>query len=142
VLHGVARLLETSTRKVDTVARFGGEEFVVLLPGQDKAVAIAVADKLRRAVAEADFPRMATQPEGRITITVGVASHPEDAQEPTQLIDCADLALYVAKGAGRNQVVPFEASMQEAAAARAVEKQRGRERKVRRRSGDEPAGPR
>ncbi len=142
VLSGVARLLESSTRKVDTVARFGGEEFVVLLPGQDKEAAIAVADKLRRAVAEADFPRMQTQPGGAITITVGVACHPEDGQEePTALIDRADLALYVAKRAGRNQVVPFEAGMLEAAAERAEEKRRGKARKVRRRSGEEPGEP-
>jgi diguanylate cyclase (GGDEF)-like protein len=138
-LSGVARLLEKNTRKVDTVARFGGEEFVVILPGQDKPTALGVAEKLRQAVAEGDFPRMATQPEGRLTITVGVSAHPDDGDDPTQLLDRADLALYVAKRAGRNQVAPFEPGMLQSAAQRAEEKQHKKPRVKRRRSGEPEA---
>jgi diguanylate cyclase (GGDEF)-like protein len=111
VLSGVARVLQQNTRQVDTVARFGGEEFVVLLPGEDRESAAAVAEKLCRAVARSQFPRMETQPGGHLSISVGVASHPEDASDPQGLLHRADLALYAAKESGRGRVVRYNAEI-------------------------------
>jgi len=104
VLQSVADLLERSIRKADIIARFGGEEFVILLPEIDKERGRKVAEKLRRAVERAEFPKGETQPLGRITISLGLASFPEDASRAPELLERADRALYMAKTLGRNQV--------------------------------------
>lgn len=98
VLRSIGALLAANLREVDTVARFGGEEFVVLLPDTDKHGALAVAEKLRHLVQE-KIPG--------ITVSIGVANHPEDVQEMEDMIDHADIALYEAKDGGRNQVVTY-----------------------------------
>jgi len=111
VLKGVARILESNTRKVDTVARFGGEEFVIILPDQDKATASAVADKLRGAVRNGSFPRTHSQPGGHLTISVGVAGYPDDASEASVLLARSDLALYASKRAGRDRTIAYHENM-------------------------------
>jgi diguanylate cyclase (GGDEF)-like protein len=133
VLQGVARILETSTRKIDTVARFGGEEFVVILPGQDKQTAQSVADKLRRAVYGNHFPRAHSQPGGHLTISVGVATFPGDADDPNVLLDKSDLALYVAKRTGRDRTVPYDLDLEKVEAERQKALQAKLARKRRRR---------
>jgi diguanylate cyclase (GGDEF)-like protein len=133
VLEKLAGLLESNTRKVDLVARFGGEEFVVLLPGQDKQTALVIAEKLRAAVERSHFPRMATQPTGHMSITIGVAAYPEDAQTPQELIDACDLALYAAKRSGRNRVILYEKGMQHLAQEKLAESQSRTSRRRRRR---------
>jgi diguanylate cyclase (GGDEF)-like protein len=104
ILKQVAQILEKSLRKADILARFGGEEFVVLLPEIDKEHGRKVAEKLRRAIERTDFPKAATQPLGRLTISLGFAAFPEDAQKAEALIDHADQGLYLAKSRGRNQI--------------------------------------
>jgi diguanylate cyclase (GGDEF)-like protein len=106
-LRRVARILERNIRKVDAVARYGGEEFCVILPRATKEEAIEVANKLRRSVEQADFLQGYMQPLGRVTISCGVASTPEDAENIAALITCADDALFRAKQGGRNQVVAY-----------------------------------
>jgi len=135
VLQGVARILESNTRKVDTVSRFGGEEFVVILPGQDKPTASAVADKLRRAVYGNHFPRTQSQPGGHLTISVGVATWPGDAEDPNVLLDKSDLALYVAKRTGRDRTVPYDPELEQVEAERkkALEEKLARKRRRRKR---------
>jgi diguanylate cyclase (GGDEF)-like protein len=129
VLIGVAQTLENSTRKTDTVARFGGEEFVVVLPGLNKDRARQVAEKLRKAVAEKQFPRMNSQPNGHLSISIGVASYPGDGKDSRQLLDRADLALYMAKRSGRNQVAGYEEGMR----IIEIERQRARKKSLKRR---------
>jgi diguanylate cyclase (GGDEF)-like protein len=101
----VAQLLEKNLRTVDVVARYGGEEFVILLletPGVDAQL---VAEKLRLAVASVDFEGAErSQPGGRLTISLGLASFPLQATTGEALLALADAALYRAKHAGRNQV--------------------------------------
>lgn len=104
VLKQVAQTLEASLRKADILARFGGEEFVILLPEIDRAHGQQVAEKLRHAIAAMTFPKAKTQPFGRITASLGLASFPEDAAEADDLIHVADQGLYLAKARGRNQV--------------------------------------
>jgi diguanylate cyclase (GGDEF)-like protein len=103
ILKQVAQILEKSLRKADILARFGGEEFVVLLPEIDKEQGRKVAEKLRRAIERTDFPKAAAQPLGRLTISLGLAAFPEDAEETEALLDHADQGLYLAKSRGRNQ---------------------------------------
>ncbi len=101
ILRGLGQLLTANLREVDTVARFGGEEFVILLPDTDKNGALAVAEKLRHLVQE----KM-----GGVTISIGIAHFPEDVAEMDDLIDHADIALYDAKDAGRNKVFTYKGS--------------------------------
>lgn len=104
VLKQVAQTLEASLRKADILARFGGEEFVILLPEINRIHGRQVAEKLRRAIAAGIFPKAETQPFGRITISLGLASFPEDAAGADDLLHVADQGLYLAKARGRNQV--------------------------------------
>jgi diguanylate cyclase (GGDEF)-like protein len=104
VLRQAAELFRERIRNSDIVARYGGEEFVVVMPETVKELAIRVGDKLCRAFAEYPFPLQDTQPGGRLTISMGVATFPRDASAARDLVDMADRALYRAKKAGKNRV--------------------------------------
>lgn len=104
VLKHMGNLLVKTLREVDTLARFGGEEFVVLLPDTDRSGALAVGEKLRRVV-EAEKFTLSDQNAKPVTISVGVANFPDDVRELEDLIDHADIALYDSKDRGRNRVV-------------------------------------
>ena len=94
-----------SQRHTDFAARFGGEEFAVLLQGADLDAAIKVAERLRRAVEELRMPHEKA-PRGFVSISVGVASMvPAKGDMAQQLIELADAGLYEAKARGRNVVV-------------------------------------
>ena len=104
VLRQVSSLLSRHIRKSDVVCRYGGEEFVVLLPQTTGEQALHVAEKLRLAVAEWQFPGVPRS----LTISGGVAVFSNHAQKAEQLVKAADGALYAAKEAGRNRMVAAE----------------------------------
>lgn len=104
VLREIADILRLGLRSTDTVARYGGEEFVALLPETSKAQAVALVELLRQQVERHGFLHGEQQPSGRLTVSVGVATFPVDADDPVSLFDHADQALYQAKSAGRNRV--------------------------------------
>ena len=104
VLAGVATLFSNNVRRGDLAARFGGEEFVMVLPNCDKSAAITVAEKLRNAVEKEVFPYQEQQPLGNLTATFGVASFPE-APTVEALLKQADDCLYQGKEGGRNIVI-------------------------------------
>jgi len=104
-LQAVARLLLASTRRADIVARFGGEEFVVLLPEITAAGATVVAEKIRTAVAGYPFPGAPGQGQHPLTVTVGLAAYPTHAADGLELVDCADRAMYLGKQQGGNRVL-------------------------------------
>ncbi len=106
LLRRLAQELSDSLRRTDFVARYGGEEFVVLLPETDYERARKVAEKLRRHVEATPFEGEEIQPEGKITISVGVATYPRHSEEPLHLLELADRSLYMAKEDGRNRVGP------------------------------------
>lgn len=112
-LRRVGELLGGAVRKVDTLARHGGEEFALVLPRADRAAALEVAEKLRALVAGTAFEHGSAQPGGKVTISVGVAAFPEDARDLPGLLDAADAALYAAKRKGRDAVVAYGAGMRE-----------------------------
>ncbi|MBN1947159.1 MAG: diguanylate cyclase [Bradymonadales bacterium] len=111
VLRQVAELLRGSLRQVDTVCRYGGEEFVALLPHTDCAGAVIAAERLRRVVQRTDIllpaGDRADQPQQTIhlTVSVGVATHPDSETTPDGLISLADQAVGVAKKQGKNCVI-------------------------------------
>lgn len=104
VLKLIGGILKRNLREVDTVARFGGEEFVLLLPDTDKRGAMAVAEKVRILVESHHFVTDEYQATRPVTISAGIACHPEDVEEIDDLIDRADIALYRAKEHGRNRI--------------------------------------
>lgn len=104
VLRRLAQVTRRCLRTVDLFARYGGEEFVVVLPQTARQGACAVAEKVRAAVEGTTFYGDPDTPEVRKTISVGVASFPEDGETDETLIAAADRALYRAKEGGRNRV--------------------------------------
>lgn len=103
-LKEVARLLLANSRRADVVGRFGGEEFVVLLPEVNKQGAAVVAEKMRAAVEQYSFFGRETQPGGRLTVTLGLVTYPVDSEDGLELVDLADRALYAGKQQGGNRV--------------------------------------
>ena len=103
-LYLVAKILKENTRNVDVVARYGGEEFGIILIQTGKKEAVEKGEALRKLVSEYKFPHEETQPGGDITISVGVATCPEDAIDKKDLVKKADEALYRAKKEGKNRV--------------------------------------
>lgn len=106
VLRRVGRTLTANLRSADRVGRFGGEEFVVVLPGAGEAAALAVAERLRAAVARMSFAGCVPDPVPAlpISVSIGVACAPHDGAELAELLRAADRALYAAKSDGRNRV--------------------------------------
>jgi diguanylate cyclase (GGDEF)-like protein len=104
VLRHVASTLSRRLRRSDVLARYGGEEFAVLLPGTDAGAAAKLAEDLRAEV-EREPARLALpHPPLSVTLSLGVAAMPDDADNEARLLDAADRALYQAKKDGRNRV--------------------------------------
>ena len=100
VLEAVGAVLQSKARRIDTVARIGGEEFALLLPSTDSKGAFMLAEKLRAAVPEAPRAR-------GLTISFGVTSYPADGQSVEALLRRADESLYAAKTLGRDRTVIY-----------------------------------
>ncbi len=101
VLAGVGDVLRTTLRTSDFGGRYGGEEFLVLLPDTDQEGGLDAAEKVRAAIQALEV----SQVEAPITASLGVAVYPSDALDADGLVRLADRALYAAKGAGRNRVM-------------------------------------
>jgi diguanylate cyclase (GGDEF)-like protein len=111
VLKKIATILKQEAREVDIVARYGGEEMVIILPETSRKRGTDLAERVRQRVEETLFDRMQSQPKGKITLSAGVATFPVDASSEDELIKKADNSLYLAKSQGRNRVVAFEPSI-------------------------------
>ena len=103
VLKKVAGILSGALRKADVLARFGGEEFVILLPSVTARGALESAERLRQSVAGAGVHPGG--PRKQVTVSIGAALFPTDASDSESLLKAADEALYEAKHLGRNRVV-------------------------------------
>jgi diguanylate cyclase (GGDEF)-like protein/PAS domain S-box-containing protein len=104
VLRKLSRLLQSNIRSVDYVARYGGEELVIVLPEVDEDEAMEMAERLRRMV-EATKIEVGENRQVSVTVSIGVAAFPEHGKEATHLFRNADEAMYRAKQQGRNLVV-------------------------------------
>lgn len=109
-LKRIAKALDANIqRSTDILARYGGEEFIVLLPDTSMDGALAVAEKLRKAVADLVIPHEAAPDIGHVTVSLGVASTtPGRLSAQHSVVAAADDALYAAKRRGRNQVMAHE----------------------------------
>src|SRR6186713_1575605 len=105
VLKGIAEVFRKQLRHYDVPARFGGEEFAILLPETPPEQALEIAERIRRAVADRRFEVETSSEPIRATISLGVAGFPKDGTDPNELIHQADLAVYRAKLQGRNRVL-------------------------------------
>lgn len=108
MLRAVARTLTSEVRTYDLVGRFGGEEFVVLLPATSETETLHVAERIRRRIAELAVPIAgnggAPTLFDRLTVSIGIADAPRHGESRAELLQAADMAMYAAKTAGRNRV--------------------------------------
>jgi diguanylate cyclase (GGDEF)-like protein len=113
LLKHLARVLKDTVRDNDIVCRYGGEEFAIILPAVEKDGALILAERLRGRVEKEKFAGEEVQPKGKLTISVGLATMPQDAANKEELIRHADSALYAGKNSGRNRVVPYNPNLQD-----------------------------
>jgi diguanylate cyclase (GGDEF)-like protein len=104
VLKLLGDVMRGQVRGTDLLARYGGEEFGLIMSRTSKPEALRTVERLRAVVAAYAFPDAGQQPDGRLTISAGVAGAPEDGGEFESLVRSADEALYAAKRNGRNRV--------------------------------------
>ncbi|OGW81370.1 MAG: hypothetical protein A3C47_06885 [Omnitrophica bacterium RIFCSPHIGHO2_02_FULL_51_18] len=107
-LQEIARIGKTVMRRNDYVARYGGEEFAAVLPRTSKEEALKLAERLRATIEKETSALEGSALPTKVTISIGVATYPEDAEEKEKLIFCADGALYEAKYSGKNRVCPYQ----------------------------------
>lgn len=104
ILKELAGVMQRQVRTSDLLARYGGEEFAIVMPGFSKETARIALERLRKAVEDHPFKDEEIMPLGQLTVSIGVASCPNDAKDFLSLIQRADEALYAAKQSGRNLV--------------------------------------
>ena len=105
VLKEIADAVQENIRKIDIPCRYGGEEFILILPDTGKTAAVVVAEKIRGLIERMAFKNQEKQPNGQLTISIGVATFPEDGETSNKLVEKVDENLYRAKQTGRNKVV-------------------------------------
>ena len=105
VIRGVGEVIQSGVRKIDTAARYGGDEFVVLLPETDPTGAWVLAEKVRIGVTELEIAVAGAQIP--VSISVGVVNFPDDGQTSDALMISADQAMYASKRAGKNRVMGY-----------------------------------
>ncbi len=102
MLQKVASIMKTTCRAYEVVARYGGEEFAIILPDTGADAAVVVAERMRLALQDADWP------EQKVTASFGVATMRTDDPAAEDVLQRADAALYASKQSGRNRVTHFD----------------------------------
>jgi diguanylate cyclase (GGDEF)-like protein/PAS domain S-box-containing protein len=108
ILRLMGQILSENTRSTDIAARYGGEEFVILCPEANWEGALIKAERFRKIIESFPFPHRDQQPLGKVSVSIGVASYPEDAHEFQAVVEAADQGLYHSKENGRNRTTPFK----------------------------------
>ncbi|MDD5574199.1 MAG: sensor domain-containing diguanylate cyclase, partial [Candidatus Omnitrophica bacterium] len=109
ILSRISKIITESSRKIDKVCRYGGEEFAVILPDAAKKDVLVIAERIRSNIEQYPFTTGPDHPPQKITVSIGVASFPEDGKTKAELIRAADAALYDAKKQGKNRVASSSA---------------------------------
>jgi diguanylate cyclase (GGDEF)-like protein len=104
ILKGVVEILNQHVRPQDTVIRYAGDEFTIILPDSDLSDVISIAKKINKAVSESKFKSETGRIISRVNLSIGIANFPDDATDALKLIDLADRALYVSKQKGKNRI--------------------------------------
>jgi len=104
VLVGLTRVFKTCIRDVDILCRYGGEEFIVILPQTTEREALKIAERIREEVEKSEFGGGDGIPTLKVTVSLGVSSFPENRRSQEELVNAVDQALYRAKGSGKNTV--------------------------------------
>lgn len=112
-LEQVSTVAKSMMRRLDYLARYGGEEFAAVLPGTSKKEALKFAERLREIIEKETSKALPFPVKRKISVSVGVATYSEDAQDKEKLIFCADGALYEAKRRGKNIVEGYRKPLQE-----------------------------
>ncbi len=102
ILRDLASLLKKHSRKMDYVCRYGGEEFTIILPRSDKREGFMIAERLRQDIEKYPFSHQEILPNRMLTVSIGIASYPDDGATPSELINYSDRVLYKAKHNGKN----------------------------------------
>jgi len=106
-IRRIGKIVTDTFRTFDISARYGGDEYVTFLPNTDKIGAFLAGDRLRSRIEKTKFSGSENQPKGRLTISMGISTFPEDANTREEILDKADKALYYSKENGRNMVTLF-----------------------------------
>ncbi|MCY3024289.1 MAG: diguanylate cyclase, partial [Planctomycetota bacterium] len=106
-LEHVAAVLQAEARETDLVARYGGEEFAVLMPDTAKHEAHALGERIRARLEQSPVELPQGEPQ-RLTVSLGLATYPRDAQSTETLLAAADQAMYASKSAGRNRITMYQ----------------------------------
>ncbi|MCB2300103.1 diguanylate cyclase [Clostridium tagluense] len=113
VLRTIGFILKSSFRKGDVVARYGGEEFAIILPNTSESEAIKLAEELRSKIEKTYFIGEENQPNGKVTVSIGISIYPEKAKNSIELFKSADDALYRAKFFEKNRVESYTSILDE-----------------------------
>lgn len=113
ILREVGNILKNSVRPKDIVARYGGEEFAIILPDTKEDEAILIAEGIREKIEKAYFEGEENQPNGKITVSIGVSVYPDKAKDDIELIKSSDDALYRAKFFDKNRVEIYTSILDE-----------------------------
>ncbi|HBG61520.1 MAG: hypothetical protein A2Y03_05940 [Omnitrophica WOR_2 bacterium GWF2_38_59] len=108
ILKEVSNLLKDSSRDIDYVCRYGGEEFSIILTQTNKESGYSIAERIRQKIEQYSFPAFSLYHEQKVTISIGLATFPDDADNNNDLIKQADRAMYKAKFSGKNQTYVSE----------------------------------
>ncbi|MBU0468963.1 MAG: sensor domain-containing diguanylate cyclase [Candidatus Omnitrophica bacterium] len=108
ILKEVSNLLKDSSREIDYVCRYGGEEFSIILTQTNKEVGYSIAERIRQKIEQHAFPAFSLYHEQKVTVSIGLATFPDDAENNNDLISQADRAMYKAKFSGKNQTYVAE----------------------------------